>query len=49
GKAYFTFTGDVAAVEAGVEAGKAVAIEKGLLVDIEVIPSPSDRLWMSLY
>ncbi|AFM02449.1 MULTISPECIES: BMC domain-containing protein [Desulfitobacterium] len=49
GKAYFTFTGDVAAVEAGVEAGKAVAMEKGLLVDIEVIPSPSDRLWMSLY
>ncbi|MDQ7095091.1 BMC domain-containing protein [Desulfosporosinus sp. PR] len=49
GKAYFTFTGDVAAVEAGLEAGKAVALEKGLLVDTEVIPSPSDRLWASLF
>lgn len=48
GKAYFTFTGDVAAVEEGVEAGKAIALEKGLLVDTEVIPSPSDRLWSSL-
>lgn len=49
GKAYFTFTGDVAAVEVGVEAGKVIAIEKGLLVDTEVIPSPSDRLWTALF
>jgi microcompartment protein CcmL/EutN len=49
GKAYFTFTGDVAAVEAGIDAGRAIAIEKGLLVDTEVIPSPSDRLWTSLF
>lgn len=49
GKAYFTFTGDVAAVEAGIEAGKAITLEKGLLVDIEVIPSPSERLWTSLF
>lgn len=49
GKAYFTFTGDVAAVEAGIDAGKAIAIEKGLLVDIEVIPSPADKLWTSLF
>lgn len=48
GKAYFTFTGDVAAVEASVEAGKAVVKEKGLLVDVEVIPAPSERLWASL-
>lgn len=48
GKAYFTFIGDVAAVEEGIEAGKATALEKGLLVDTEVIPSPSDRLWASL-
>ena len=41
----FTFTGDVAAVETGVEAGCcAVAEAKGLMVDAEVIPSPSDRL-----
>jgi microcompartment protein CcmL/EutN len=44
GKAYFTFTGDVAAVETGIEAGKAFAEEKGLLVNAEIIPSPSDRL-----
>ncbi|MED4354968.1 BMC domain-containing protein [Schinkia azotoformans] len=44
GKAYFTFTGDVAAVETGVDAGKAIAEEKGLLVNAEVIPSPSSRL-----
>lgn len=48
GKAYFTFTGDVAAVQAGIDAGKAVVLENGLLVDIEIIPSPSDRLWASL-
>ena len=44
GKSFFTFTGDVAAVETGVEAGSAVAEAKGLMVDAEVIPSPSDRL-----
>lgn len=49
GKAYFTFTGDVAAVEAGIEAGKAIALKQGLLVDIEVIPSPADKLWASLF
>lgn len=48
GKSYFTFTGDVAAVETGVDAGKAIAIEKGLLVNAEVIPSPSERLVPSL-
>ncbi|MBM7854166.1 microcompartment protein CcmL/EutN [Desulfohalotomaculum tongense] len=49
GKSYFTFTGDVAAVRAGIEAGAAIALEKGLLVDVEVIPSPSDKLWKSLF
>lgn len=49
GKAYFTFTGDVAAVEAGIEAGKTIVAEKGLLVDLEVIPSPAQRLWSSLF
>lgn len=44
GKAYFTFTGDVAAVETSIEAGKTLAQEKGLLVNAEIIPSPSDRL-----
>ncbi len=49
GKSFFTFTGDVAAVETGVEAGKNIAEEKGLLVNAEVIPSPSDRLIPSLF
>ena len=44
GKSFFTFTGDVAAVETGVEAGRGVAETKGLMVDAEVIPSPSARL-----
>ncbi|WP_458414972.1 BMC domain-containing protein [Schinkia sp. CFF1] len=44
GKAFFTFTGNVAAVEASIEAGKEIAEEKGLLVNAEIIPSPSDRL-----
>lgn len=49
GKAYFTFTGDVAAVEMSMDAGKALVQEKGLLVNAEVIPSPSDRLIPCLY
>lgn len=49
GKAYFTFTGDVGAVEASIEAGKEIAEEKGLLVNAEVIPSPSDRLIPNLF
>jgi microcompartment protein CcmL/EutN len=49
GKAYFTFTGDVAAVETGIEAGKAVSEKKGLLVNTEIIPSLSDRLVPTLY
>jgi microcompartment protein CcmL/EutN len=49
GKAYFTFTGNVGAVEASIEAGIEVAEEKGLLVNAEIIPSPSDRLIPCLY
>lgn len=49
GKSFFTFTGDVAAVETGIEAGKEIAEEKGLLVNAEIIPSPSDRLIPSLF
>lgn len=48
GKAYFTFTGDVAAVNAGIDSGIEIAKEKGLLVNAEVIPSPSERLIPSL-
>ena len=49
GKAYFTFTGDVAAVQTSIEAGKAIAEEKGLFVNAEVIPSPSDKLIPCLF
>lgn len=48
GKSYFTFTGEVAAVQTGIDTGMAIAKEKGLLVNAEVIPSPSDRLIESL-
>ena len=48
GKSYFVFTGDVAAVEAGTEAGKSILEEKGLLVNCEIIPSPSRLLIESL-
>lgn len=44
GKAYFTFTGDVGAVNAGIEAGIAIAEEKGFLVNSEFIASPAKRL-----
>ena len=44
GNGYFTYTGDVAAVQAGTDAGLEIAKEKGLLVDAEVIPSPSELL-----
>lgn len=44
GKSYFTYTGDVAAVQAGNAAGIAIAKEKGFLVNAEVIPSPSELL-----
>ncbi|MBK5245704.1 MAG: BMC domain-containing protein [Peptostreptococcaceae bacterium] len=49
GKSFFTFTGDVSAVETGIETGKDIAKEKGLLVNAEVIASPSDRLLSSLF
>ena len=44
GKAYFTFTGDLAAVQAGADAGVNITGEKGLLLDAEVIPSPSEQV-----
>ncbi len=44
GKSFVTLTGDVAAVAAAVEAGKATVAEKGLLVYHVVIPSPSEQL-----
>lgn len=48
GKAFFTFTGDVAAVQAGADAGLASTKGNGLIVNVEVIPSPSNLLIPSL-
>lgn len=44
GKSFFTLTGDVAAVNVAVEAGAKNAIDKGVLVEKVVIPSPSKKL-----
>jgi microcompartment protein CcmL/EutN len=44
GKSYLIITGDVASVEASIEAGAASAIEKGLLVEKVIIPSPAKEL-----
>ena len=44
GKGYVSLTGDVASVEAAVEAGAAVIERKGLLVEKVVIPSPREEV-----
>jgi microcompartment protein CcmL/EutN len=44
GKAFVTLTGDVAAVQAAVDAGAAVVAAKGLLVNYVVIPNPRREL-----
>lgn len=48
GKSFVTMTGDVAAVKAAVEVGAATAMEKGLLVNQAVIPSPSKQLYAKI-
>ena len=44
GKAFVTLTGDVAAVEAAVDAAAQVVGQKGLLVNKVVIPRPRPEL-----
>lgn len=44
GKGFVTFTGDVAAVQAAVDAGTGVCVKKGLLVESVVIPSPRKEI-----
>lgn len=44
GKAFVTLTGDVAAVQAAVEAGSAIVGKKGMLVNRVVIPHPRPEL-----
>lgn len=48
GKGYALITGDVAAVDAAVEAGSANAAEAGLLVKTIVIPSPDKTIFEQL-
>jgi microcompartment protein CcmL/EutN len=48
GKAYFSYTGDVAAVKYASEVGAELAGEKGLFLNAEVIPSPSEEIINSL-
>ncbi|MDR2457350.1 MAG: BMC domain-containing protein [Clostridiales Family XIII bacterium] len=49
GKAYFTFTGEVSAVETGVNTAKKIAKKDGLLLNAEVIPSPAEELIEALF
>jgi len=44
GKAFVTLTGEVAAVQAAVDAGAAIVADKGLLVNKVVIPAPRKEL-----
>jgi len=45
GKAFFTITGDVAAVQAAVEAAKEIIGQRGLLTYAVVIPGPRPELF----
>ena len=45
GKGYAYMTGDVAAVQAAVQAGEAVTAESGLLIASVVIPRPAPQVW----
>ena len=45
GKAFARMTGNVAAVEAAVEAGAALIAQRGLLVSKVVIPAPVDEIF----
>ena len=48
GKAFCTVTGDVAAVQAAVAAGRAIIAKRGLLVNAVVIPRPSPEIYREL-
>jgi microcompartment protein CcmL/EutN len=48
GKAFATMTGDVAAVQAAVDAGQAKIAEAGLLVNAVVIPRPHDDVYTEI-
>ena len=48
GKAFFTITGTVADVKAGVEAAKSLIAEKGLLTNAVVIPGPRSEIYREM-
>lgn len=48
GKAYFMLCGDLGSVTKAVEAGKQGVLEKGLLINAEVISAPAKALWATL-
>lgn len=48
GKSFVTLTGDVASVKSSVEAGATLASEKGMLINVVVIPSPHMNLKQNL-
>ncbi len=48
GKAFFSMTGDVAAVRSALEAGAALAREEGLLVRTTLIPQPREEIFNAL-
>jgi microcompartment protein CcmL/EutN len=48
GKSVVYMTGDVGAVMAAVDAVKGQILDKGMLVNAEVIPSPASELWNHL-
>ena len=48
GKSYVAITGEVAAVKSAVNAGAVTAKEKGLLVQISVVPDPEPKLFEKL-
>ena len=49
GKAYFSFTGELSAVDSAVATGKQVAIDHGLLINAEIIPSLTKELMQALF
>lgn len=48
GKAFFTLTGDIASVQAAVNAGRAVIAEAGMLVNAVVIPRPHPDVYREM-
>ena len=48
GKAFFSVTGDIASVQAAIDAGRAIVSEAGLLVNAVVIPRPHPDVYREM-